>query len=53
MALWTVAPQGFPSMGFPRKNILEWVAISFSRGDGPDPGIEPASPALPGRFSFF
>ena len=28
---------------------LEWVAISFSR-DFPDPGIEPASPALVGKF---
>ena len=31
------------SMGFPR--ILEWVAISFSRGSS-QPRIEPASPAL-------
>ena len=29
--------------------ILQWVAISFSRGS-PDPGIEPASPALAGGF---
>ena len=29
--------------------ILEWVAISFFR-DLPDPGIEPASPALAGGF---
>ena len=29
--------------------ILEWVAISPSRGS-PDPGIEPTSPALAGRF---
>ena len=27
-----------------RARILEWVAISFSRGL-PDPGIEPVSPA--------
>ena len=26
--------------------ILEWVAISFSRGGLPNPGIEPESPAL-------
>ena len=26
--------------------VLEWVAISFSRGDLPNPGIEPRSPAL-------
>ena len=30
--------------------ILEWVAISFSREGLPDPGIEPASPALGGKF---
>ena len=29
--------------------ILECVVISFS-GDLPDPGIEPASPALAGKF---
>ena len=29
--------------------ILEWVAISFSK-DISDPGIEPKSPALAGRF---
>ena len=29
--------------------ILVWVAISFSR-DLPNPGIEPVSPALAGRF---
>ena len=29
--------------------ILEWVAISFSK-DISDPGIEPESPALSGRF---
>lgn len=33
---------------FPGK-ILEWVAISFSR-DLPDPGMEPASPAVVGLF---
>ena len=31
--------------GIHRARILEWVAISFSRGL-PDPGIEPRSPAL-------
>ena len=29
---WTVALQDPPSMGFPKARILEWVAISFSRG---------------------
>ena len=31
-------------------SILEWVAMPSSR-DLPDPGLEPASPALAGRFS--
>ena len=26
--------------------VLEWVAISLSRGDPPNPGIKPRSPAL-------
>ena len=30
---------------FPAR-VLEWVAISFSRGNLPDPGIEPGSPTL-------
>ena len=29
--------------------ILEWIAVSFSRGS-PDPGIKPRSPALSARF---
>ena len=29
---WTVALQALLSMRFPRQEILEWVAISFSRG---------------------
>ena len=32
--------------GILQARILEWVAISFSRGQFPDPGIEPRSPAL-------
>ena len=38
--------------GISQARILEWIAISFSRGSS-DPGIEPASlesPALAGRF---
>ena len=38
-----------PGSSVPRislARILEWVAISFSRG----PGMEPESPALAGRF---
>ena len=46
---WTVACQTPLSMGFSRARILEWVAISFSRGSS-SPGIEPASPVLAGRF---
>ena len=30
--------------------ILDWVALSFSMGNLLDPGIEPESPALAGRF---
>ena len=44
-ALWTVACQAPLSLGFSRQEILEWVAIPFSRGS-PDPGTEPGSPAL-------
>ena len=36
---------GFSVLGISQARILEWVAISFSRGL-PDPGIEPVSPAL-------
>ena len=36
---------GFSVRGIFQVRILEWVTISFSRGD-PDPGIEPRSPAL-------
>ena len=32
--------------GILHAKILEWVAISFSRGYLPDPGIEPRSPTL-------
>ena len=36
-------------MGFPRQE--SWSGVLFpSRGDLPDPGIEPVSPALAGRF---
>ena len=35
--------------GIFQTRILEWVAISYSR-DLPNPGIDPASPALAGRF---
>ena len=37
----------FSVYGILQARILEWVAISFSRGDLPDPGIEPGSPGSP------
>ena len=40
---WTVAYRAPPSMGFSRQEC--WSG-SPSRGDLPDPGIEPGSPAL-------
>ena len=42
---WTVARQAPLSMGILQARILEWIAISFSRGSS-DPGVEPGSPAL-------
>ena len=36
-------------MGILPARILGWIAISYSRGS-PDPGIEPVSDALAGRF---
>ena len=39
------------SMGFPRQEC--WSELPFpSPGDLPDPGIEPTSPALAGRFFY-
>ena len=47
--LWTIAQQAPLSMGFSRQEY--WSGLPFpSPWDLPDPGIEPASPALPGRF---
>ena len=46
--LWTVARQAL-SMGFSRQEY--WSGLPFPPpGDLPDPGIEPASPALAGGF---
>ena len=46
---WTVALQALLSMGFARQEY--WREFLFSSpGHLPDPGIEPASPALAGRF---
>ena len=36
---------GYPVPGILQARILEWVAISFSRGSS-NPGIEPGSPTL-------
>ena len=46
MTPWTVACQAPLSMGILQVRILEWVAMSSSPGDLPNPGIEPRSPAL-------
>ena len=40
---------GFSVHGISLARILEWVAVSFSRGPS-WPGIKPASPALTGEF---
>ena len=49
MILWTVALQAPLSMGFPWQEY--WHGLSFpSPGDLPNPGIEPISPVLAGRF---
>ena len=40
---------GSSVLGISQARILEWVAI-FLSGDCPNPGIEPRSPALAGRF---
>ena len=42
---WTLAQQAPLSIGFPRQ--AHWSGLPFpSLADIPDPGIEPASPAL-------
>ena len=46
---WTVACQAPLSMGFPRQEY--WIGLPFpSARNLPNPGIEPMSPALVGRF---
>ena len=46
---WTVARQTSLSLGFPRQEY--WGGLPFpSPGDLPNPGTEPASPALAGGF---
>ena len=49
---WPIACQAPLSTGFPRQEY--WSELPFpSPGGLPDPGIEPASPALAGRFLVF
>ena len=46
---WTIAWQASLSMGFSRRE--HWSGLPFpSSGDLPNPGIEPLSPVLAGRF---
>ena len=46
---WTVAHKAPLSMGFPRQEYWSGWPVP-SAEDLPDPGAEPASPVLPGRF---
>ena len=46
---WTVTHQAPLSMGSPRQEYWSRLPFCFP-GDLPDPGIEPMSPALTGRF---
>ena len=48
VATWTVARQAPLCMGFSRQEYWSGLPFPFS-GSLPDPGIEPASPALTGR----
>ena len=40
------SPPGSSARSISQARILEWLAISHSRGPFPNPGIEPRSPAL-------
>ena len=46
---WTEAQQASLSMGFPRQEYWSGLLFPFP-GDLPNPGIEPTSPTLAGRF---
>ena len=48
VTLWTVACQA--PLSNPMAAILDWVAVFLLQGNLSDPGIEPTSPALVGRF---
>ena len=43
---WTIVRQAPSAHGILQARILEWVAISLSPEEFPNPGIEPRSPAL-------
>ena len=46
---WTIVHQSPLSVGFPKQE--HWSGLPFpTPGDLPNPGIEPASPSLAGRF---
>ena len=49
VALWTAAHQVPLSVELSKQQYLRWLPFP-TPGDLPDPGIEPASPGLPGRF---
>ena len=46
---WTIAHQALLSMGFSRQEYWSELPFPFP-GDLPDPGTEPRSPVLAGRF---
>ena len=46
------SPSGSSVHGILQARIMEWIAISYSRGI-PDSGIKPVSSALTGGFFFF
>ena len=46
---WIIASQAPLFMGFPRQEYGNWLPFPIP-GEIPDPGIEPKSPALAGRF---
>ena len=48
VTLWTVACQA--PLSIPMATILDWVAVFLLQGNLSDPGIEPTSSALVGRF---
>ena len=49
MTLWTIAHKALLSMGFYRQEY--WSGLPLPPpGDLPNPGTEPASPVLTGRF---